>query len=402
MGPYTFVASRHSFVLSVVASHGIMHAYLVVLPALLPLVKADLGDIQTIGFLASLVFIFYGWGSLPAGFLADRYSKKILIVASMGLCGVASILVGLSQSLPSAALSFTLLGVGASLYHPPGYASVSLLSLEMRGRYMGVQGLGGEIGMALAYITSPVLGVFLGWRITFILWGMIGLAMAATNFFAIAESKSQSTRSEMIQDKDAGTQVTSGKTFSAENLWHLLVVLIIVICSGALWNGVSSFILAYINEVKGLQLFISGGLTTISYTIGAFAQVVGGELCDRYGRRIILELGFSSFAVFLILLTLTPSSILLMMLIVSMLGFTFYLTQSPLNALLGDFSTRKTVGSAYGVNFAVKYGIGGISPAVAGFLAVNYSMDYVFYFFSVIATTAFLLSLIAKDSHRRK
>ena len=123
---------------AIAASHGIMHAYLVLLPALIPLLKGELGDYETIGLLASLVFLFYGWGSLPVGFLADRYPKKALVIASMALCGLSAISVGLSNSLVQIAVSLVLLGVGTSLYHPPGYASMALHSLEMRGRYMGM------------------------------------------------------------------------------------------------------------------------------------------------------------------------------------------------------------------------------------------------------------------------
>lgn len=388
----------------IVSSHGIMHAYLVILPALLPLVKADLGNIQTISFLASLVFLFYGWGSLPAGFLADRYSKKTLIVASIALCGASSALVGFSQSLPMAAFSFILLGVGASLYHPPGYAMISLFSLEMRGRYMGLQGLGGEIGMALAYITSVILGVFFGWRITFMLWGLLGMIMATINFLVITETeeKRRFQNGSKLSINHTKYLATSPEMSYSRRLSSLALVFVIVICSGALWNGVSSFILTYINEAKGLQLILAGGLSTISYTVGSLGQVVGGELSDRYGRRIILQLGFSTFAGFLLLITLIPSSVPLILLVVSMLGFTFYLTQSPLNALISDVSSAKTVGVTYGFNFAIKYGIGGFSPVLAGFLAQNYSMDYAFYLFAFIAVVAFSVSLITKDVRKRR
>ncbi|TRO48845.1 hypothetical protein E2P65_02155, partial [Candidatus Bathyarchaeota archaeon] len=63
-------------VIAVAGSHGIMHAYLVLLPALIPLLKGELGGVETLGYLATLVFLFYGWGSLPVGFAADRLSKK--------------------------------------------------------------------------------------------------------------------------------------------------------------------------------------------------------------------------------------------------------------------------------------------------------------------------------------
>ena len=380
-------------VIAVAGSHGIMHAYLVLLPALIPLLKGELGNYGILGLLTSLVFLFYGWGSFPVGFLADRVSKKLLISASMALCGVSAILVSLSHSLPVTALALILLGIGASLYHPPGYASMALLSPEMRGRYMGIQGLGGDLGMAVSFFTTTAIGSYLGWRNAFLAWGVVGVLMAAVDMATIID--------ETIQVDPTvarlGYLETLRKMFTTDHLRNLLLVSVIVVCSGALWNGVSAFILVYINEVKGVGLLIAGGLSTFKYTIGAFGNILGGELSDRMGRRRILLFGFGLFTVSLLGLTIAPGNLPLMFLMVAVLGFSFFITQSPMNALIGDVSHRDTVGVTYGVNFSIKYGIGSFAPAIAGYLAAQYSMDYVFYFFAIISAVAFVVSFMVRD-----
>jgi MFS family permease len=380
-------------VIAVAGSHGIMHAYLVLLPALIPLLKGELGSVETLGYLATLVFLFYGWGSLPVGFVADRLSKKTIIAASMALCGLAAIIVSLSHSLPLTALGLILLGVGASLYHPPGYAYMSLISEESRGRYMGFMGLGGDIGMAISFVTTTVLGTYLGWRNAFLAWGLVGIAMAALDQVVIIDSTLQVEET----GPRLGVVATLRRVFETEHLRNLILVFVIVVFSGALWNGVSAFILVYINEVKGVSLMIAGGLSTLKYTVGAIAQIVGGELSDKRGRRGILLFGYGVFAVSLFALTLAPGSVVVILLLVVVMGFTFFITQSPMNALLGDVSHKDTVGVTYGVNFAIKYGIGSFAPAIAGYLAARYTMDYVFYFFAVIAAAAFLVTLMIKE-----
>jgi len=380
-------------VIAVAGSHGIMHAYLVLLPALIPLLKGDLGNYGTLGLLTSLVFLFYGWGSFPVGFLADRVSKKRLISASMALCGVSAVLVSLSHSLPVTALALILLGIGASLYHPPGYASMALLSPEMRGRYMGIQGLGGDLGMAISFFTTTAIGSYLGWRNAFLAWGVLGVVMAVVDMATIIDETVQ------VDPTVArlGYLETLRRMFTTDHLRNLLLVSVIVVCSGALWNGVSAFILVYINEIKGVGLLIAGGLSTFKYTIGAFGNVLGGELSDRLGRRKILLFGFGLFTISLLALTIAPGNLALMFLMVAILGFSFFITQSPMNALIGDVSHRDTVGVTYGVNFSIKYGIGSFAPAIAGYLAAQYSMDYVFYFFAVISALAFGVSFMVRD-----
>ncbi|MBD3205779.1 MFS transporter [Candidatus Bathyarchaeota archaeon] len=378
-------------IIAVSTSHGIMHAYLVLLPALIPLIGGDLGSLETIGYLASLVVLFYGFGSLPVGFIADLLSKRKLIMLSMFLCGGGSIIVGLSPNVPVAAVGLIILGIGASLYHPCGYAHMSLISDEMRGRYMGFQGLGGDMGMAVSYFTSSILGSQFGWRNTFIIWGFVGVIMGIADFFLIEDIACEIDAREGVLD-------TLKKMFGKTEKRTMLLTFLIVIFSGMLWTGVSNFIMVYITDVKLVSLVIAGGLSTLKYTVGAFAQIFGGELSDRIGRKILLIFGYAAFAVSLFALTLAPSNIVILLILVIVLGFTFFVTQSPMNALLGDVASKDTVGVTYGVNFTLKYGIGFFTPAIGGFLATNYSLNAVFYFFAILSGLAFVVSTMIKEN----
>ena len=379
-------------IIAISSSHGIMHAYLVLLPAMIPILGGELGDIATIGMLASLVSLFYGWFSLPVGFLADRVSKKLLITGSMILCGGASILIGLSPNITITAIALIILGTGASLYHPCGYAHMSLASDEMRGRYMGFQGLGGDMGMAISFLTSSLLGARFGWRMTFMIWGVIGLIMAAIDLAVIKDIPFK-----IPEGGHKGPVATIKKMFGSTDKTKLILTLGIVVLSGMLWNGVSSFIMVYLNEEKVMPLILAGGLSTLKYTVGAFAQIVGGEMSDRIGRKKLLLFGYSGFALSLLALIYSPNIVSLMVILVVLLGFTFFITQSPMNALLGDIASKDTVGVTYGVNFTLKYGIGFFTPAIGGWLASNYGLNSVFYFFAGLAAVAFLVASQLKE-----
>lgn len=379
-------------IVAISASHGIMHAYLVLLPAMIPILGGELGDIATVGLLASLVSLFYGWLSLPVGFIADRYSKKTLIMASMIFCGGASTVIGLSPNISIAAIGLIVLGIGASLYHPCGYAHMSLVSAASRGRYMGIQGLAGDMGMAVSYLTSSLLGVRFGWRMTFIIWGTIGLTMAVIDYIV-----AQDIACEIPEGGHVGPVLTLRRMFSTADRATLLITLGIVILSGMLWTGVSSFIMVFIEEQKGVSFVIAGGLSTLKYTVGAFAQILGGELSDKMGRKSLLLFGYAGFALSLFGFVQSPSSLPVLVLIVIVLGFTFFITQSPMNALLGDVARKDTVGVTYGVNFTLKYGIGFFTPAIAGWLALNFGYSSVFYFFAALSAIAFGIALLIKE-----
>ena len=190
---------------------------------------------------------------------------------------------------------------------------------------------------------------------------------------------------------------TVRKMFGVADRTTLLLTFVIVILSGMLWQGVSAYIMVYITDSKLVTLVIAGGLSTLKYTVGAVAMILGGDLSDRIGRKVILLAGFGAFTVSLVAMTLAPSNLLVLAGLVVVLGFTFFVTQSPMNALLGDVSHKDTVGVTYGVNFTLKYGFGFFTPAIAGYLAANYSLDYVFYFFAALSAVAFLLSLFVRE-----
>jgi MFS family permease len=382
-------------IVTISASHGIIHAYIVLLPAMIPILGGELGDIATIGLLASLVSLFYGWLSLPVGFIADRYSKKTLIIISMIICGGASIIIGVSPNIPTAAIGLIILGIGASLYHPCGYAHMSLVSDDTRGRYMGIQGLGGDLGMAISYLSSSLLGAIYGWRMTFIIWGAMGLIMAAIDFL-VAED----IACPVPEGGHANPEETLRRMFGTVERSTLIITFGIVVLSGMLWTGVATFIMAFIEEQKGISFVIAGGLSTLKYTVGAFAMIIGGELSDRIGRKKLLLFGYAGFALSLIGFILSPSRLPILILLVVVLGFTFFITQSPMNALLGDVARKDTVGVTYGVNFTLKYGIGFFTPAIAGYLALNYGFTSVFYFFAALSALAFGITLLIKDKTR--
>jgi predicted MFS family arabinose efflux permease len=247
------------------------------------------------------------------------------------------------------------------------------------------------MGMAISYLTSSILGTQFGWRNTFIIWGAIGILMGIADFFLIEDIACE------IEARE-GPLNTLRKMFGKTEKKTLLLTFLIVAFSGMLWTGVSNFIMVYITDVKLVSLVFAGGLSTLKYTVGSFAMIIGGELSDRFGRKILLMFGYSAFAISLVGLVLAPSNIVILLILVIVLGFTFFVTQSPMNALLGDVSTRDTVGVTYGVNFTLKYGIGFFTPAIGGYLATNYSLNAVFYFFAVLSGLAFLLSTVLKEN----
>src|SRR5689334_22969499 len=120
-------------------------------------------------------FIAFGGGSLPAGWLGDRWGRRnMMVVFFLGL-GAALILAGLVTTRWQIVVALTLIGIFASIYHPVGIAM--LVKDQARvGRALGWNGVWGNLGLAFAAFIAGWFADHLSWRAAFIAPGLVTLA----------------------------------------------------------------------------------------------------------------------------------------------------------------------------------------------------------------------------------
>src|SRR5260370_37371187 len=119
-------------------------------------------------------FIAFGGGSLPAGWLGDRWGRRnMMLVFFLGL-GAALVLAGLVTSRWQIVVALTFIGVFASIYHPVGIAM--LVKDQARvGRALGWNGVWGNLGLAFAAFIAGWVSGHLSWRASFIAPGVFPL-----------------------------------------------------------------------------------------------------------------------------------------------------------------------------------------------------------------------------------
>src|SRR5689334_640349 len=99
--------------------------------------------------LSTAAFIAFGVFSLPAGLLADRWSRRnMMAIFYFGLGGSLA-LAGLAPNLVVLAVALFALGVFASIYHPVGMA-ILIEASQARGRTLAFNGVCGNLGVSLA------------------------------------------------------------------------------------------------------------------------------------------------------------------------------------------------------------------------------------------------------------
>src|SRR5437868_14084653 len=116
--------------------------------------------------LSTAAFTAFGLFALPAGWLADNWSRRNMIALYFFGTGICCVLVGVSESFEALAVALFGIGLVAAIYHPVGTPMI-VDAAVVRGRTMAFNGICGNIGVSIACRCPAVIAAMLGWRFSF-------------------------------------------------------------------------------------------------------------------------------------------------------------------------------------------------------------------------------------------
>ena len=126
-------------------------------------------DYTQSGLVISAFTLAYGIGQLPAGWLADRIGRRVMITVGISGVGVAGLLVGLSQTYMMMIVFLVLMGVAGGGYHPAAPPLISTsVEPKHRGRALGFHVVGGSASYFLSPLMAAAIATTWGWRGSFI------------------------------------------------------------------------------------------------------------------------------------------------------------------------------------------------------------------------------------------
>jgi MFS family permease len=228
--------------------------------------------------LSTASFIAFGLFSLPAGWLADRWSRRNMMVAFYVGCGVSLIAAALAPSLTVLAVALFALGIFAAIYHPVGTAMV-IESATHRGRTMAFNGVCGNIGISLAAGVTAILTAALSWRGAFLVPGIVCIATGAAYLWLIPDEAKHKTARSSAPDVPLSATV-------AAIIFGLFIV--VALSAGLVFNTLAVALPKIVDErVSNISLVEIGGLTTAVFICGAIAQMAVGRLVERFRLHIL-------------------------------------------------------------------------------------------------------------------
>ena len=228
--------------------------------------------------LSTASFIAFGLFSLPAGWLADRWSRRNMMVAFYVGCGASLVGASFAPSLTTLGVALFLLGSFAAIYHPVGTAMV-IASATQRGRTLAFNGVCGNLGISLAAGVTALLTAALSWRGAFFVPGVVCIATGGAYLWLIPdEAEHRSSRS-------SAPDVSLSPVLAA-TVFGLFVV--VALCAGLVFNTLSVALPKIVDErVSNISLVEIGGLTTAVFICGAIAQMAVGRLVERFRLHIL-------------------------------------------------------------------------------------------------------------------
>lgn len=256
--------------------HAIDHMFLLIFATAVTAIASDFGLTRWEELMpwSTLAFFLFGVGSLPAGRLGDLWGRRPMMIVFFVGIGAAAILVSLAQSPLQIALALGLLGAFAAIYHPVGIPML-VRGSPRPGWTLGVNGLAGNLGVALAAVVTGFLVKYLGWRAAFAIPGLFAIGCGITFALLARDDGPAPARRTPLQ-----AEVPQGMFL------RLFVVMTLAATSGSLLfnfstNGNYELLRERLAAVTA-DPSILGLLLAAVYAVASIAQLVVGRLIDRF------------------------------------------------------------------------------------------------------------------------
>ena len=153
-------------------------------------IKADFAISDTqVGLLAGFAFtLFYVVLGIPIARFADRSNRKNIISAAVGLWSLMTALCGMASGFWTLFLARIGVGIGEAGGQPPAISMIAdYFDKHELSRAMGIYISGAILGTAGGFALGGILADMFGWRMTFIVLGLPGVALAILMFFSVKE-----------------------------------------------------------------------------------------------------------------------------------------------------------------------------------------------------------------------
>lgn len=255
--------------------------------------KLDIVELQKAEAFGALMAVFlwiYGLVSPFAGVVADRVSRKKLVVGSLFVWSAVTYLMGYASDFTQLYWLRALMGVSEALYIP---SALSLIADWHEGKSrslaIGIHMTGLYVGQAVGGFGATIAATF-SWHSTFYWFGIIGIAYSVVLALLLHDKPKTSA--------DVAASPNPATLMKKESLWRGLSV---VLSTWAFWViliyfavpslpgwATKNWLPTLFEKNLGLDMALAGPMSTITIAASSFVGVLlGGVLSDKWVLRNI-------------------------------------------------------------------------------------------------------------------
>lgn len=160
-----------------------------VLSVLLPAIKLDLDLTDTaLGAIGTAFTISYVAIGLPLARMADKFSRKKIISASLATWSLMTVACGFAQNFIQLAVARVLVGAGEAGATPPAHSLIAdYFPISKRAKAIAVYSLGAPIGLMIGFILASWISEQYSWRHAFLALGLPGILLAGLVYWKLIE-----------------------------------------------------------------------------------------------------------------------------------------------------------------------------------------------------------------------
>ncbi len=307
---------------------------------------------------ALIVFgnVLYGVMAPLAGWLSDKWSATGMMCLYFIGTGIGMAMTGFAGTPLQIAVGLAVSGIFGSIYHPVGFAWLVRHALR-RGMALGVNGVFGAVGPAVASLTAGVLINFYSWRAAFILPGVIIFATGIVFYVLITRGVIVETRVDRHSEEPPSRQ---------DRVRAFMVMVVTMLCTGLIYQATQPALPKLFSErvvdLSGNSVFGVSVLVSLVYFVAGAMQLVAGRMADKYPLRNVYLLMFLLQVPFLMLagfLSGTP------LFAVALVMVAVNVSSLPAeNYLVARYAPSKWRGLVFGGKFIITFGIGGLGVMI--------------------------------------
>lgn len=347
-------------------------------------------------------FFAFGAFALPAGWLADRWSRDGMMCIFFFGIGVVSILTSFAQTPLQIGIGLFSIGMFAAIYHPVGLAIVTM-KWRNTGMRIAANGVWGNLGVASAALITGYLIDNGGWRMAFVVPGVVSIIMGLV-YFALRYKEIRAEHVASFGPKLAPEGRVEGAERSLLIRMSSIVFLTTAVSSIIFQSTTFALPKIFDERLQGLARDLTGwlegtsvaaqgdmataigSLAFVVFAVASLAQLAVGSTLDRYGpRRVFMTVAVMQIIFFSAMPGLTDGLALAVA-----LGFMLgAFGQIPINDfMIGKMASGAARARVYGVRYVVSFTVLAASLPLIAFVYDTWGFDTLF---RILAAAAFLI-----------